>query len=61
MTRSGADGAELPLARCCRAPSSQETMPISSWSRRRAAAMVVSPGLGWVQQVLVHNPPEWYL
>ena len=35
-------------------------IPISSLSRRLAASIIFSPGRGWLQQVLVHNPPQWY-
>ncbi len=34
--------------------------PISSVRRRPAASATASPGRGWLQQVLVHSPPEWY-
>ena len=40
---------------------SGQVTPISSASRRFAASAALSPGCGWLQQALVHNPPEWYL
>src|SRR6266540_4408871 len=35
-------------------------MPSSSLTRLTAAAIGASPGVGWLQQVLLHSPPEWY-
>ena len=40
---------------------SGQAKPISSSSRRPAASIADSSGRGWLQQVLVHKPPEWYL
>ena len=35
-----------------------QVKPISCARRRRAASAALSPGSGWLQQALVHNPPE---
>ena len=38
-----------------------QRIPISSQRRREVASSSVSPFRGWLQQVLVHRPGEWYL